>query len=67
MMKMINKAKEGLENTLCRNDAIRDEERARMAQNNVIVLSGYLSSDDSLETSSVDDLVQKEGKYQPNQ
>ena len=43
MMKMINKAKEVLENTLRRNDEIRDEERARMAQNNVIVLSGYLS------------------------
>ena len=33
-------------------DSIREEERVCMAQNTIIILSEYLSSDDSLETSS---------------
>ena len=33
-------------------DEMREEERVRMAQNTIIILSGSSSSDDSLETSS---------------
>ena len=48
---MINEAKEELENTLRHNYALGEEERVRMTQNNIIILSESLSSDDSLETS----------------
>ena len=50
MMGMINKAKEGLINTLRNNDAIREEERVRMAEFTII-----LSSDDNydLETRKI--------------
>ena len=41
-MRMINEAKEGLEDTLRNNDAIREEERVRMAEETII-----LSSDDN--------------------
>ena len=64
-MKMINEAKEELENTLRHNDAIREEERVRtnatreeervrMAHNTIIILSKSASSDGSLETSYVE-------------
>ena len=48
-MKMVNEAKEELENTLIHNYAIREEERAPVAQNTIIISSESLSSDDSLE------------------
>ena len=41
-MRMINEAKEGLEDTLRNNDAIREEERVCMAEETII-----LSSDDN--------------------
>ena len=47
---MINEARENLENKLRHNDAIREEERVHMEQNNIIIPSESLSSDDSLET-----------------
>ena len=53
VMKMINEAKEELENTLHHNHAMREEERVRMAQNNIIILSESSSSDESLERSSI--------------
>ena len=39
VMLMINEAKEGLEDTLRNNDAIREEERVRMAEETIIILS----------------------------
>ena len=56
-MVMINKANKELEYILCYNDAMREQERVRMAQNYNDVLSDSLSSsssDDLLETSSDD-------------
>ena len=43
-----------MENTLCNNDEIREEERVRMSKNTIIISSESLSSDDSLETLSVE-------------
>ena len=37
VMQMINKAKVGLKDTLCNNDAIREEERVRMAEETIIL------------------------------
>ena len=37
VMKMINEAKQELENTLRHNDAIREEEHVCMAQNTIII------------------------------
>ena len=54
VIKMINEAKEDLENTLRHNDTIREEERVHMAPNTIIILSQSSSSDDSLETLSVE-------------
>ena len=65
VMKMINEAKEWLEKILRHNDTIRDEEsfrmdttmeeeRVSMAHNNIMIFSEYLSSDDWLETLSVE-------------
>ena len=54
LMLMINEAKEGLEDTLRNNDAIREEERVRMAENTIMLLSD-------------DILILKEAKYHPNQ
>ena len=54
VIKMINKAKEELENTLRHNDTIREEERVCMAHNTIIISSESSSSDDLLETSSVE-------------
>ena len=51
-MKMINEVKEELESSLRRNDEIREQKCVRMAQN-IIILSESVSSDDSLEPSSV--------------
>ena len=45
VMRMINEAKEGLEDTLHNNYAIREEERVRMAEETII-----LSSDDNYYT-----------------
>ena len=39
VMRMINEAKEGLEDTLRNNDAIREEERVHMAEETIINLS----------------------------
>ena len=39
VMKMINEAKEDLENTLRHNYSIREEERVRMAQNTIMISS----------------------------
>ena len=52
--KMINETKEELEKTLRHNDAIREEERVRMAHNTIIISSESSSSYDSLETSYVE-------------
>ena len=57
MLLIINKAKEELEDTLSYNDATREQERVRMAQNNIEISSdssSSLFSDDLLETSSHD-------------
>ena len=54
VMKIINEAKDELENIFCRIDAIREEERVCMAYNNIMISSESFSSDDSLETSSVE-------------
>ena len=48
---MINEAKEELEYTFRHTDTMREEERVHMAQNNIIISSEFLASDDSLETS----------------
>ena len=53
-MKTINKAKEESESTLRHNFEIREEERVRMVQNTIIISSESLSSDNSLETSSIE-------------
>ena len=53
VMLMIKKAKAELEDTFCYNDAIREQERVRMAQKYIEIFSDSLSSsssDDSLET-----------------
>ena len=57
MVLVINKDKEELEDTLRHNEAIREQERVRMAQNTIEILSDSSSSfslDDSLKTSSDD-------------
>ena len=56
-MLVINKDKEELEDTLRHNESIREQERVRMAQNTIEILSDSSSSfslDDSLKTSSDD-------------
>ena len=56
-MVILNKAKEGLEDVLRYNDAMREQERVRTAQKYIEILSDSLSSsssDESLETSSDD-------------
>ena len=56
-MIMINEAKEELEDTLCYNGTMREQERFRMAQNYIEISSDSSSSSplhDSLETSSDD-------------
>ena len=57
VMLIIKKAKEELENTFRYNDAMREQERVRMAHNYIKISSdssSSLSSDGSLETSSDD-------------
>ena len=54
VMRMINEDKEGLEDTLRNNDAVREEERVRMAEETIILLS-----DDNSDL--------KKAKYHPNQ
>ena len=52
VMLMINETKERLEDTLRYNDAMREQERVRMAQNHIEISSGSsssLSSDEFLE------------------
>ena len=46
---MINEAKDGLKKTLCTNDAIREEERARAAQETITI-----SSDDNYDSETSD-------------
>ena len=56
-MVILNKAKEGLEDVLRYNDAMREQERVHMAQKYIEILSdslSSLSSDELLETSSDD-------------
>ena len=51
---MINEVKEELEDTLCHNDAIREQECVRMAHNTIEISSdssSSSSSDESLEIS----------------
>ena len=52
MMGMINEAKEGLKVTLCNNDAIREEERVRMADKTIILSSDDNSDSETSEISS---------------
>ena len=52
MMKMINEAKDGLEDTLRTNDASREEERVRAAEDEIIISSGDNSDSESRNTSS---------------
>ena len=49
---MINKAKEGLEDTLRNNDAIREEQRVRMAEETIILSSDDNSDPETSEISS---------------
>ena len=51
-MRMINEAKEGLEDTLRNNYAIREEERVRMAEETIILLSDDNSDSETSEISS---------------
>ena len=44
MMKMINEAKDGLEDQLCTNDTSREEERVRAAEDEISIPS-YHNSD----------------------
>ena len=52
-MSMINEAKDGLEDTLRTNDASREEERVRAAEDEISIPSDSESSDISSEPSSV--------------
>ena len=52
MMGIINEAKEGMKNTLRNNDAIRGEERVRMAEKMLIVSSDDNSDSETSKTSS---------------
>ena len=52
VMRMINEAKEGLEYTLRNNYAIREEERVRMAEETIILLSDDNSDSETSEISS---------------
>ena len=66
-MLMINEAKEELEDTLCHNDAIREQERIQISHNYIKVFSDSSSSspsDDSLETSA-DDLYDSGTRQKP--
>ena len=51
-MRTINESKEGLEDTLRNNDAIREEERVRMAEEMIILLSDDNSDSETSEISS---------------
>ena len=51
-MKMINKAKDGLEYTLRINDASREEERVRAAEDKISISSDHNSDSESSDTSS---------------
>ena len=53
-MGIINKAKEVLEDTLCNNDAIREEECFRMAEETIHFCLMTI-------------MIQKQSKYHPNQ
>ena len=52
IMKMINEAKDGLEDQLRTNDASREEERVRAADNDVSIPSDHNSDLESSDTSS---------------
>ena len=52
MMGMINEAKEGLKITIHKNDAIREEERVRMAEEMITLLSDYNSDSETSEHNS---------------
>ena len=52
IMGMVNEAKEGFKITLRNNDAIREEERVRMSEERIIILSDDNSDSDTSEISS---------------
>ena len=52
VMRMINEAKEGLEDTLRNHDTSREEECVRMAKETIILLSDYNSDSETSEISS---------------
>ena len=52
MMKMINEAKDGLEDQLRTNDASREEERVRSAEDEISIPSDHNSDLESRDTSS---------------
>ena len=52
MMKMINEAKDGLEDTLHTNDESRKEERVRAAEDEISISSDENSDSESSDTSS---------------
>ena len=52
VMRRINESKEGLEDTLRNNDAIREEEHVRMAEETIILLSDDNSDSETSEISS---------------
>ena len=52
MMKMINEAKDGLEDQLRTNDAIREEERVGAAEDEISIPSDHNSNLESRDTSS---------------
>ena len=52
MMKLINKAKDGFEYTLRTNDASREEERVREAEDEISISSDHNSDLESSDTSS---------------
>ena len=66
VMKMINEAKEELEDALRHNDAMSEQERFCMEHNNIVISSDSSSSYNLLETSS-DDWSDSGTRKIPNQ
>ena len=52
MMKMVNQAKDGLEDTLCTNDSSMEEERVRAAEDAISISSDEISDSESRDTLS---------------
>ena len=51
MMTMINTAKEGLQDQLCKNDALREEEHVQAAEDDISIPSDHNSDLESSDTS----------------